>query len=70
MGLQVDVLLCTQFHPARHNRRAVGPGTIDISAADLEVVKGRCANEGLEVLGLRFRSDKFVPGARFRFQFV
>lgn len=44
-----------------------GAGTIDISPEDLEVVKGRCANEGLEVLGLRFKSDKFVPSARFRF---
>ncbi len=41
--------------------------TIDISPEDLEVVKGRCANEGLEVIGMRFRSDSFVPSARFRF---
>jgi dienelactone hydrolase len=41
--------------------------TIDISPADLEVVKGRCANEGLEVLGMRFSSDRLVPSARFRF---
>lgn len=41
--------------------------TIDISPDDLDVVKGRCAAEGLEVLGLRFTSDRFVPGARFRF---
>jgi len=41
--------------------------TIDISPGDLEVVKGRCANEGLEVIGLRFESDSFVPSTRFRF---
>jgi dienelactone hydrolase len=41
--------------------------TIDISPEDLEVVKGRCADEGLEVIGMRFRSDRFVPAARFRF---
>ena len=41
--------------------------TIDISPEDLEVVKGRCANEGLEVIGMRFKSDSFVPSARFRF---
>lgn len=40
---------------------------IDISREDLDVVKGRCANEDLEVLGLRFKSDKFVPPARFQF---
>ncbi|MFD9890546.1 dienelactone hydrolase family protein [Amycolatopsis sp. NPDC059027] len=42
-------------------------GTIDISAADLAVVKDRCAREGLQVLGMRFRGDKFVPEARFGF---
>ena len=41
--------------------------TIDISRQDLDVVKRRCANEGLEVLGMRFKSDSFVPSARFRF---
>jgi dienelactone hydrolase len=39
---------------------------IDISPADLEIVKGRCA-AGLNVLGLRFKSDKFVPPERFEF---
>ncbi|MFA5886109.1 MAG: dienelactone hydrolase, partial [Acidimicrobiia bacterium] len=41
--------------------------SIDISPADLEIVKGRCANEGLQVLGLRFKGDKFVPKERFDF---
>lgn len=40
--------------------------SIDISPADLEIVKGRCAR-GLTVLGLRFDSDKFVPPERFEF---
>lgn len=40
--------------------------TIDIAPDDLAVVKQRCA-QGLEVLGLRFRSDRLVPGERFRF---
>ncbi|HYF47195.1 MAG TPA: dienelactone hydrolase family protein, partial [Acidimicrobiales bacterium] len=40
---------------------------IDISPEDLEVVKGRCANEDLEVIGMRFESDRFVPSERFRF---
>lgn len=39
---------------------------IDISDADLAVVKGRCAR-GLQVMGLRFRSDVLVPGERFAF---
>ena len=41
--------------------------SIDISPADLAVVKHRCAAEGLEVLGLRFKSDKISPPARFDF---
>jgi hypothetical protein len=41
--------------------------TIDISADELAVVKGRCAAEGLTVLGMRFKSDAFVPAGRFEF---
>ena len=40
---------------------------IDISPAELAVVKGRCAAEGLTVLGMRFKSDAFVPSGRFEF---
>jgi len=40
--------------------------SIDISPEDLAVVKERCAAGGLEVLGLRFRSDRLVPSDRFR----
>lgn len=40
---------------------------IDISAGDLAAVKQRCAGEGLEVLGLRFKSDSHVPAERFDF---
>ena len=40
--------------------------SIDISPEDLAVVKQRCA-DGLEVLGMRFRSDRLVPSERFRF---
>ena len=40
---------------------------IDTSPEDLAVVKQRCANDGLKVLGLRFTSDSFVPGERFEF---
>jgi dienelactone hydrolase len=41
--------------------------SIDCSPEDLAVVKQRCAAEGLKVLGLRFKRDRFVPAERFRF---
>jgi dienelactone hydrolase len=41
--------------------------SIDISPGDLAVVKQRCAAEGLQVLGLRFKGDSFVPESRFDF---
>jgi dienelactone hydrolase len=41
--------------------------TVDISAGDLDLVKGRCANDGLSVVGLRFKGDRFVPPGRFEF---
>jgi dienelactone hydrolase len=41
--------------------------SIDISADELATVKQRCANEGLQVIGLRFKGDKLVPGERFDF---
>jgi dienelactone hydrolase len=40
---------------------------IDISRGDLERVKQRCAADGLQVLGLRFKGDRFVPAERFEF---
>ncbi len=42
-------------------------GSIDISAQDLAAVKHRCANDGLRVVGLRFKGDRFVPAKRFAF---
>lgn len=41
-------------------------GNIDISAAELETVKGRCA-KGLQVMGVRFHGDKMSPPKRFQF---
>jgi len=41
--------------------------SIDCSPADLEVVRGRCAAEGLQVLGLRFKGDTIAPPQRFEF---
>lgn len=41
--------------------------SIDISPEDLATVARRCADDGLEVLGLRFRTDRMVPSERFRF---
>ena len=40
---------------------------IDISPEDLAKVKHRCAHDGLQVLGLRFKSDRLVPPERFQF---
>ncbi|MFD9355822.1 dienelactone hydrolase family protein [Streptomyces sp. NPDC060031] len=42
-------------------------GAIDISPDDLAVVRRRCEREGLQVLGLRFRGDRLVPGDRFAY---
>jgi dienelactone hydrolase len=41
--------------------------SIDCSAADLERVAWRCANEQLRVIGLRFHGDPLVPKQRFEF---
>jgi dienelactone hydrolase len=41
--------------------------SIDISRADLDVVKNRCASQGLQVLGVRFKGDRLSPGERFAF---
>jgi dienelactone hydrolase len=41
--------------------------SIDCSRADLDKVKQRCDEDGLKVLGLRFKGDKFVPAERFQF---
>ena len=41
--------------------------TIDCSPAELDIVVGRCAAEGLRVLGLRFEGDPIVPAERFAF---
>jgi dienelactone hydrolase len=38
---------------------------IDCSAAQLEQVAVRCQRDGLQVLGLRFEDDPFVPAERF-----
>jgi dienelactone hydrolase len=38
---------------------------IDIGPEELAKVKDRCANEGLQVIGLRFKSDRLVPAERF-----
>ena len=40
---------------------------IDCSRGDLDKVKARCDDDGLQVLGLRFKGDRFVPADRFRF---
>jgi dienelactone hydrolase len=44
-----------------------GRHSIDCSRADLDRVKQRCDEDGLKVLGLRFKGDKFVPKERFEY---
>ena len=41
--------------------------SFDISPDDLAAVQHRCAADGLQVIGLRFKGDKFVPAERFQF---
>jgi hypothetical protein len=41
------------------------PEAIDTSPADIACVRDRFQREDLTVLGLRYRSDKLVPDARF-----
>lgn len=38
---------------------------LDISDRDLAVVRGRCENEGLEILGYRFAGDAIAKAPRF-----
>lgn len=40
---------------------------IDSDEESVRVVAERCAKEGLQVLGLRFKGDPHVPGDRFRY---
>ncbi len=42
-----------------------GAAQIGLSHEELACVKGRLADEDLSVIGLRFKSDKLVPDARF-----
>ncbi|MEU5884594.1 dienelactone hydrolase family protein [Spirillospora sp. NPDC047279] len=49
--------------PLTPRRRA----SIDISPEDLAAVKHRCAADGLTIMGLRFKGDRFVPRQRFDF---
>jgi dienelactone hydrolase len=45
--------------------KAARAGGIDASPAEIACARRRHAEEGLTVLGLRFRGDPFVPDARF-----
>lgn len=46
---------------ARHKRE------LDCSAEELQRIATRCADDGLRVLGLRFKGDPLAPGSKFRF---
>ncbi|MEU5211764.1 dienelactone hydrolase family protein [Streptomyces sp. NPDC020742] len=62
--LLAPVLSQPSMPMALTKRQAAG---IDISAGELAAVRTRCQREGLQVLGLRFRGDRLVPGDRFAF---
>ncbi|MFE3548663.1 dienelactone hydrolase family protein [Streptomyces kronopolitis] len=62
--LLVPVLSQPSLPLALTRRRSAA---IDISAEDLAAVRGRCEREGLQIMGLRFRGDRLVPGDRFAF---
>lgn len=48
------------------SRNKPGPSAeIGLSAGEIACVKGRLQAEDLSVIGLRFKSDKMVPNARF-----
>lgn len=47
--------------------RSQKKASIDLSDYDLAKVRHRCAAGDLEVIGLRFKSDRLVPAERFRF---
>jgi len=44
-----------------------GQHSIDCSAEDLARVAARCENDGLRLIGLRFKTDRASPAERFRF---
>jgi dienelactone hydrolase len=46
------------------NRKGAGVG-IDATEAEITCVRKRLEEEGLTVMGLRFKGDPFVPEARF-----
>ncbi len=70
LGMAVDDVMLAPVlsQPSLPFRPIPGTGrTIDISPQDLDTVKVRCAKQGLKVMGLRFKGDVMVPGARFDF---
>lgn len=41
--------------------------SIDTAESDIDIVAGRCAKDGLRVIGLRFEGDPYVPAERFQY---
>jgi dienelactone hydrolase len=68
MAVHPTVLAPVLSHPSLP---VIGLGrrarSINCGDADLDAVARRCQMQGLEVLGLRFREDGFVPEGRFEF---
>jgi dienelactone hydrolase len=68
MAVHPSVIAPVLSQPSLPGRLKKGSaGAIDCSDADLAKVAGRCANERLKVLGLRFHGDPYVPKERFEF---
>lgn len=65
MATDERMLVPVLSQPSLPLSRRNGPYSTDISPEDLEVVKTRCAAGELKVLGMRFKSDRFVPDERF-----
>jgi len=64
MATDPSVVAPVLSHPSLPLRKSRG-GEIDISPDDMACVRERLEREDLTVLGLRYRTDKLVPDARF-----
>lgn len=65
MATDERMLVPVLSQPSLPLSRRNGPYSTDISPEDLEVVRTRCAAGELQVLGMRFKSDRYVPAERF-----
>ncbi|OAF07747.1 hypothetical protein AYJ54_16710 [Bradyrhizobium centrolobii] len=62
MAVEPDVFAPVVAQPGLPSHK---PAAIDVSAADLTIIRGRVEREGLLVRGYRFEGDKFCRAERF-----